>query len=59
MRTLEGNMVMNFVDRALEHRLESAEEMLQVHHARVYEKNNPQVGSVVVFKFPYLSASLC
>ncbi|HET7206455.1 MAG TPA: GNAT family N-acetyltransferase [Terriglobales bacterium] len=38
---------MQFVDRALARRLESAEEMPQVHHARVYEKSHPETGAAV------------
>jgi GNAT superfamily N-acetyltransferase len=36
---------MQFVDRALARRLESAEEMPQVHHAEWCHKNQPQVGA--------------
>jgi len=36
---------MHFVDRALARRLESAEEMPQVHHAEWCQKNQPKVGA--------------
>jgi len=38
---------MQFVDRALARRLESAEEMPQVHHAEWCQKNQPSVGAAV------------
>jgi len=38
---------MQFVDRALARRLESAEEMPQVYHAQWCEKNQPNVGAAV------------
>ena len=38
---------MHFVDRALARRLESAEEMPQVHHAEWCQKNQPKVGAAV------------
>lgn len=38
---------MKFVDRALARRLESAEEMPQVHHARAYEKEHPDMCAAV------------
>lgn len=38
---------MNFVDRALARRLESAEEIPQVYHAQAYEKSRPQTGAAV------------
>jgi GNAT superfamily N-acetyltransferase len=38
---------MQFVDRALARRLESAEEMPQVHHAEWCQKNQPKVGAAV------------
>lgn len=37
----------DFVNRALARRLESAEEMPQVHHARLYQKSHPEIGSAV------------
>jgi len=37
----------SFVDRALARRLESAEEMPQVHHARTYEKKHPEAAPAV------------
>jgi len=37
----------NFVDRALARRLESAEEMPQVHHALTHEKKHPEMGPAV------------
>ena len=33
---------MNFVDKAFARRLESAEEMPQVHYARIYQKQRPE-----------------
>jgi GNAT superfamily N-acetyltransferase len=38
---------MQFVDRALARRLESAEEMPQVYHAQWCQKNQPEVGAAV------------
>jgi len=38
---------MQFVDRALARRLESAEELPQVHHAEWCQKNQPSVGAAV------------
>ncbi len=38
---------MQFVDRVLARRLESAEEMPQVHHAEWCQKNRPKVGAAV------------
>ena len=38
---------MQFVDRTLARRLESAEEMPQVHHAEWCQKNQPKVGAAV------------
>jgi ribosomal protein S18 acetylase RimI-like enzyme len=38
---------MDFVDKALARRLESAEEMPQVHHARTYEKKHPEAAPTV------------
>jgi GNAT superfamily N-acetyltransferase len=38
---------MQFVDRALARRFESAEEMPQVHHAHADQKMRPHIGSVV------------
>jgi len=38
---------MNFVDRALARRLESAEEIPQVYHAQAYETSRPQTGAAV------------
>ena len=38
---------MHFVDRALARRLESAEEMPQIHHAEWCQKNQPTVGAAV------------
>lgn len=38
---------MNFVDRQLARRLESAEEIPQVYHAQAYEKSRPQTGAAV------------
>lgn len=38
---------MDFVDRAMARRLESAEEMPQVHHARTYQKKHPEMGAAV------------
>jgi len=38
---------MNFVDRALARRLESAEEIPQVYHAEWCQKNKPSVGAAV------------
>ncbi len=38
---------MHFVDRALARRLESAEEMPQVHHAKWCQKNQPKFGAAV------------
>ena len=38
---------MDFVDQALARRLESAEEMPQVHYARLYQKLKPEVGAAV------------
>ena len=38
---------MQFVDRALARRFESAEEMPQVHHARADQKMRPHIGSAV------------
>jgi GNAT superfamily N-acetyltransferase len=38
---------MQFVDRPLARRLESAEEMPQVHHAEWCQKNQPKVGAAV------------
>ncbi len=37
----------SFVDKALARRLESAEEMPQVHHARTYEKKHPEASPAV------------
>jgi ribosomal protein S18 acetylase RimI-like enzyme len=44
---LKGSLMTNFVDRALARRLESAEEMPQVHHARTYEKKHPEISPAV------------
>ena len=38
---------MDFVDQALARRLESAEEMPQVHYARLYQKLKPEIGAAV------------
>jgi GNAT superfamily N-acetyltransferase len=38
---------MEFVDKALARRLEAAEEMPQVHYARLYQKVRPEVGAAV------------
>ena len=38
---------MEFVDRALARRLEAAEEMPQVHYARLYQKLRPEVNAAV------------
>jgi hypothetical protein len=38
---------MQFVDRALARRFESAEEMPQVHHVRADQKMRPHIGSAV------------
>lgn len=38
---------MDFVDQALARRLESAEEMPQVHYARLYQKMKPEIGAAV------------
>ncbi len=38
---------MDFVDQALARRLESAEEMPQVHYAHLYQKLNPEIGAAV------------
>jgi len=38
---------MDFVDQALARRLESAEEMPQVHYARIYQKLKPEIGAAV------------
>jgi ribosomal protein S18 acetylase RimI-like enzyme len=38
---------MNFVDRQLARRLESAEEVPQVYHAQAYEKSRPETGAAV------------
>jgi len=38
---------MNFVDRAFARRLEAAEEMPQVHYARIYQQQRPDVGAAV------------
>jgi hypothetical protein len=38
---------MQFVDRALARRFESAEEMPQVHHAHADQKMRPHIGSSV------------
>jgi GNAT superfamily N-acetyltransferase len=38
---------MDFVDQALARRLESAEEMPQVHYARLYQQLKPHVGAAV------------
>jgi GNAT superfamily N-acetyltransferase len=38
---------MDFVDQALARRLESAEEMPQVHYAHLYQKLKPEVGAAV------------
>src|SRR5881409_917698 len=45
--TTERITKMQFVDRALARRLESAEEMPQVHHAEWCQKNQPKVGAAV------------
>jgi GNAT superfamily N-acetyltransferase len=37
---------MDFVDQSLARRLESAEEMPQVYHARVYQTSHPEIGAV-------------
>ena len=36
---------MDFVDQSLARRLESAEEMPQVYHARVYQTSHPEIGA--------------
>jgi GNAT superfamily N-acetyltransferase len=38
---------MDFVDQALARRLESAEEMPQVHYAHLYQKLKPEIGAAV------------
>ena len=38
---------MDFVDQALARRLEAAEEMPQVHYARLYQKLRPEIGAAV------------
>jgi GNAT superfamily N-acetyltransferase len=38
---------MDFVDQALARRLESAEEMPQVHYSRLYQKLKPEIGAAV------------
>jgi GNAT superfamily N-acetyltransferase len=38
---------MDFVDQALARRLESAEEMPQVHYANLYQKLKPEIGAAV------------
>ena len=38
---------MEFVDKALARRLEAAEEMPQVHYARLYQKLRPEIGAEV------------
>jgi GNAT superfamily N-acetyltransferase len=38
---------MDFVDKALARRLESAEEMPQVHYAKLYQKVRPEIGAAV------------
>lgn len=38
---------MEFVDKALARRLEAAEEMPQVHYARLYQKLRPEIGAAV------------
>ncbi|MGA7380855.1 MAG: GNAT family N-acetyltransferase [Terriglobales bacterium] len=38
---------MDFVDQALARRLESAEEMPQVHYANLYKKRKPEIGAAV------------
>jgi ribosomal protein S18 acetylase RimI-like enzyme len=38
---------MNFVGKALARRLESAEEMPQVHYAKLYQKVRPEIGAAV------------
>ena len=38
---------MSFVDKALARRLEAAEEIPQVYHAKAYEKLQPQIGAAV------------
>ncbi|MGH9499945.1 MAG: GNAT family N-acetyltransferase [Terriglobales bacterium] len=38
---------MDFVDQALARRLESAEEMPQVHYARLYQKLKPEIGAAI------------
>jgi len=38
---------MDFVDQALARRLEAAEEMPQVHYARLYQKLWPEIGAAV------------
>ncbi len=38
---------MDFVDQALARRLESAEEMPQVHYAHLYQKLRPEIGAAV------------
>jgi GNAT superfamily N-acetyltransferase len=38
---------MDFVDQTLARRLESAEEMPQVHYAHLYQKLNPEIGAAV------------
>ena len=35
---------MNFVDKALARRLESAEEIPQVRYAKIFQKLQPQIG---------------
>jgi hypothetical protein len=38
---------MDFVDKALARRLESAEEVPQVRYAEIYQKVRPQIGAAV------------
>lgn len=38
---------MDFVDKAIARRLESAEEMPQVHYAKLYQKVRPEIGAAV------------